>query len=336
MKIEKKALIGFIVVLVLTLFLAGITMYKIATIFGLYQTQKGLNSFYVFAYKVNDTSMRPVGTKESTALYLDYRSAILGFSKNSNQIVAGDTLNVVEGVLLSNPFTGVGAYFSLMGANAESFIHYSARPKECGGIDSACICFCKDYAWRYAEGAIVTGIHCQVQFICVNFTNFDLPSQMSKDDFGMEFYTKGGFILARNFMLGDKEVKARLTGIYITHESPGLVSVSYNIEGISKETVQMQKDREIVGKLMWEANNAFTSKQWDAAIAKYDEIINGGYTKYLSEGSTEAVYLFRAMCYYNKHDKENALKAFDEARKNAESQNIRDMIRQKRAEAEGW
>ncbi|PIN86121.1 hypothetical protein COV19_06510 [Candidatus Woesearchaeota archaeon CG10_big_fil_rev_8_21_14_0_10_44_13] len=310
---KKKALIGFVVVLVLTLTLAGLTMYKVAEIFGLHQTQKAMDSFYRFVYKVNDSSVRPVGTKESTALYVDEKSTILGFSKNSKEIFIPTGIN-----------------------------HHSPRPPECIA-GNACICLCRDYDWRidfskyeYYFGMEFLPIRCRESFICENFQDFDFPQKMTKEDFGMDIEMEGGFIIARNFMLGDQKIEARLTGIYITNEAPGLVSVSYNVEGVSKETLQRQNERDETGKMMWEANTAFTNKQWDTAIQKYDEIISKGYLSYLSEGSKEQVYLFRAMCYYNKHDRENTLEAMDEALNHTEDDTLKKMIREKMAEAETW
>lgn len=352
---SKKALWGFIVVLVLTLVLAGLTMYKIAEVFGLYKTQKALNSFNDFVYRVNDTSVRPVGTKQSLPLYVDKKSVIVGFSRNSYGVsIAGD-LDKIKSILASSYLLATQSHWALIsaggspadfyqiekeifreGASGEMFGHFSPRPIQCGNIEDACICLCRSYDWIYWQGGHSTDITCREEYICYNFTNFDIPSSMSNEDFGQDFYMDGGFMIARNYWLGDKEIEARLTGIYITHDTPGIVSVSFNTAGVSKETIKRHLGIKESKNLLWDAQQALINKQYDEAIKKYEEIIDKGYVGELETGFQEQVYYFRAMAYYKKHDKENTLKAMDEALNHVEEDATRSRIREKIAEAEKW
>ncbi|MFC1733398.1 tol-pal system YbgF family protein [candidate division KSB1 bacterium] len=152
----------------------------------------------------------------------------------------------------------------------------------------------------------------------------------------MDMEMQGGFIIARNYYLGDQEVETRLNAVYITNEAPGLVSVSFSVEGIAEETKKGHTESQEAGKLMWESQLAFGSKQWDTAIAKYDEIIDKGLTLTMTQGQIDSVYLFRAMAYYHKKDKEGALKAFDEAITNIDDSSLREKSREKKTEVEKW
>src|SRR3989344_595422 len=278
---NKKALLGFVLVLILVLTLAGLTFYKVAEIFGLHQTQKALNSFYQFVDKVNDTSVRPVGTKQSMPLYMDEKSAIFGFSRNSNQIIAASTSDYVKEFALVAGASAIGLGFIV---ERDAFVHFSPRPRECGG--GACLCLCRDYDWRlkWRTGVDIQPIKCREAFICYNFTNFDFPPEMGKEDFGMDFYTEGGFMIARNYMIGNKEIESRLTGVYITKESGDLVSVSYNVEGVSKDTLKGYQDAKEAESIFFEAHNAYAKQDWNSAITKYEELINNKLADRLIEG----------------------------------------------------
>lgn len=310
-KMNKRALLGFVIVLVLTLTLAGLTFYKVAEIFGLHQTQKALDSFYKFVQKVNDTSAKPVGTKESMPLYMDEKSAILGFSKASQEIAIRTGIN-----------------------------HYNPRPREC--YVGACICLCRDYdwklkvsSWHYYPTLEVLPIRCREEFICYNFTNFDFPTEMSKTDIGLDFGIEGGFMIARNFMLGDQKIESRLSGIYITKESGDLMSVSYNIEGISKDTLKGYENAKKAEALFQEAHDAYAKQDWNTAITKYEESINNKLVDKLMEGHKEETYWFRGLAYYKKGDREKAVIALEEAVSNIEDENARKAIQKKIEEIEG-
>lgn len=334
----KRAVLGFLLVLILTLVLAGLTFYKIAEMFGLHKTQKAVKSFHQLVGTIKRVSKEPVGTRDMMALYTDEKSAILGFSRNSPGIVAFTEDDYIKAGVVYG-VGGVTAAGFTGGMDPNLFVHQSARPAKCGSNEIACICLCRDYDWRYWKGGHSTDVACQEKFTCYNFTDFDFPSEITGKDFGGELgpqiYTKGGFIIARNYWIGGKDIESRLKGVYIMRQAANMMSVTFNLEGISEESINTHNGKKELGKLNWEAQVAFTSKEYNKAIEKYDEIIKD-YIDLASWGERENIYLLRAMSYYHNHDKQGALKAFDEALDNISDQVHRDLIREKQDEVEGW
>ncbi|MFO8016167.1 MAG: tetratricopeptide repeat protein [Candidatus Woesearchaeota archaeon] len=344
---NKKAVLGFVLVLILTLTLAGLTFYKIAEIFGLHQTNKAADSFHSFAHKINDTAVRPVGTKQSMPLYVDEKSAIMGFSRDSNRIVAGNSWDKMKEYGLKSAIASAGiglgpagpvaaGWFAFTFIEEDTFVHFSHRPGECG--DGACFCLCRDYDWRYWEGGgkipQSTDVACQEEPICYTFRNFDFPAKLSSDDFGLNYEQEGGFIIAKNNALGTKDLDARLNAVYITKEDDDIVSVSFSSKGVSDEALREYHKTLGAKKIYNKAHRAYGNKDYDAAIDGFERLIKADLTEQISSGQKDAAYYLLGMAYHKKGEDEKAIEAFDEALSHIEGKELREHIREKMDEIE--
>lgn len=283
---NKKAVLGFVLVLLLTLALAGLTFYKIAQIMGLYQTNKALTSYQDLVSKMKEVSGRSTGTKESMPLYIDEKSAIIGFSNNSQEVIVRTGIN-----------------------------HYSPRPRECESSSKTCICLCRNYDWDIALSwnylKAFNPVRCRGELYCTNFTDFDFPYMLTKDDFGLDYGSEGGFIIARK--LGSGDVEYRLKGVYITNErqAPTIISVSFNENGISKESANYNSISYAAAKIWNDARSAYGKKEYSGAIKNFENLIGtSDLFKTLTDSQRESSYFLRAMAYYQIYnaDKTNSSK----------------------------
>jgi hypothetical protein len=199
--------IGFVLLFLLIIFPA---YNKISSYFSY---EKYSKSFENFVNKINKMEL----PKETITLLLNEKSAIIGFSKNS------------EGYECVNCYE-LGTITSIAGAADKTTIIFN-KPNNKACSENACICFCSSELKILRENfkSIKYG-KCTTELICKKIENKDITNKVTIKTYlgGGSEYWKNGFLFANGVQANGLELHDKELIILVVEKKSNIIGICNN------------------------------------------------------------------------------------------------------------